>query len=173
MPSRPATETRPVPRAPESPQSAAATPLPNTATQAGPASAAPAPAPPVLQRIDAPPATGAPTNTPAAGVSADEAGLIGRYRQDVIVAAGRYKTNPRIPGMRDIKETTSIVRMVIGINGLISAISIVKSGGHEVLDRNAIDMVRKAKPLAQVPQGLKGKEFSIDVPVIYQFKEEG
>ena len=99
--------------------------------------------------------------------------MIGRYRQDVIVAAGRYKTNPRIPGMREIKETTSIVRMVIGTNGLIAASSVVKSGGHEVLDRNAMDMVRKAKPLAQVPPGLKGKEFSVDVPVIYQFKDDG
>ncbi len=162
-----------MPRAPESPQSAAVTPLPNTATQAGPASAAPAPAPPVLQRTDAPPATGAPTNTPAAGVSADEAGLIGRYRQDVIVAAGRYKTNPRIPGMRDIKETTSIVRMVIGANGFIASITIVKSAGHEVLDRNAITMVRNAKTRVEPPSGLRGREFSIDVPVIYQFKEEG
>ena len=70
-------------------------------------------------------------------------------------------------------ETTSIVRLVIGTNGLIASISVVKSGGHEVLDRNAIDMVRKAKPLAQVPQGLRGREFSVDVPVIYQFKEDG
>ena len=75
--------------------------------------------------------------------------------------------------MREIKETTAVVRMQIGANGLIASIAIQKSAGHEILDKNSVETLRKAKPLVQIPTALRGKEFSIDVPFIYQLKHEG
>jgi protein TonB len=54
---------------------------------------------------------------------------------------------------------------------MISTITIVSSAGHEVLDKQALDMIQKAKPRVQIPPALRGKEFSLEIPVIYSLKE--
>lgn len=184
-PGRAAPEPRPAPRPAEPPPLAAPAQQPSPAPSvpaapppsapAAPASPAASPPPPPesLAKADPqPPARSAPAPSAPAPSQVD-AGTVERYRLDVINAASRYKTNPRVPGMRDIKETTAVVRMVIGANGLIASISVQKSAGHEVLDRNSVETMRKAKPLVQIPAALRGKEFSIEVPFIYQLKDEG
>ena len=69
-------------------------------------------------------------------------------------------------------EGKAEIRMVVGANGMISSITIKTSAGHEILDAQALDMIRKAKPMVQVPPGLGGKEFTVDVPVVFSLKEE-
>lgn len=168
----------PKPAEPEPVSTPAAAPA-NAAPQPGAPSATPlpaaAPAPSAatqkLAKADPQPVVrpGSAPNTPAP----EDAGTVERYRMDIINAATRYKTNPRVPGMREIKETTAVVRMQIGANGLIASIAVQKSAGHEILDKNSVETLRKAKPLVQIPTALRGKEFAIDVPFIYQLKDEG
>lgn len=69
-------------------------------------------------------------------------------------------------------EGKAEIRMVIGANGMISSITVKTSAGHEILDAQALDMIRKAKPLTQIPAALRGKEFTVDVPVVFSLKEE-
>ena len=59
------------------------------------------------------------------------------------------------------------VRMVIGANGMVARASIKSGSGHEILDSQALDMLRKGKTTVPIPVGLRGREFSIDVPVIF------
>lgn len=62
------------------------------------------------------------------------------------------------------------IRLSIGANGMIQGAAIRTSSGHQVLDDTALDMIRKAKPMTQIPQVLRGREFIVDVPVIFDLK---
>ncbi|MGH8704960.1 MAG: energy transducer TonB family protein [Burkholderiales bacterium] len=129
------------------------------------APAAPAAIPGPVAKVDPQPAA------PAA--SAEDASNLAKYRLELIEAAKRYKTNPRVEGMREIQKARAHVVMVVGANGMIASITIKQSAGHAVLDRNALETLRKAKPLVQIPPALRGKEFSIEIPFIYELKDEG
>ena len=60
--------------------------------------------------------------------------------------------------------------MVIGANGMTSNASIKTSSGHEILDNQALDMIKKGKTTVQIPASLRGREFTIDVPVIFNLE---
>jgi TonB family protein len=44
------------------------------------------------------------------------------------------------------------------------------SSGYEILDNVAVDMIKKAKPLTPIPAALRGKEFTVDIPVIFDLQ---
>lgn len=163
-----APEAKAAPAAPAAPAPAASAAAPKPAVEAAPATpavpaAAAAPGP--VARVEPLPAAPAP--------GAEDADTIAKYRIDLISAARRYKTNPRVEGMRDIQKATARVVMVIGANGMIASIAIKQSAGNEILDRNALETLRKAKPLVQIPAALRGREFAVEVPFIYELKDEG
>jgi len=54
---------------------------------------------------------------------------------------------------------------------LKESLSLVKaSSGYEILDNQALDMVKKAKPLTPIPAALRGREFTVDIPVIFDLQ---
>jgi protein TonB len=112
----------------------------------------------------------APATPPAAGESADPA-TVGQYRIAVIAAARRYKRYPRI-AMDNNWEGQAEIRLAIGTDGNIASISIKTRSGFEVLDQQALEMIRRAKPQAPIPAALRGKGFTIDVPVVFSLKDE-
>jgi protein TonB len=57
--------------------------------------------------------------------------------------------------------------MAIGADGMIASASIKTGSGHEVLDKQALEMLQKGKTSVPIPASLRGREFSIDVPVIF------
>ena len=148
----PVVAPRPAEPAPVAPSSA-----PSPAPTAGPE---PAPGPAV-----------AVVSAPPAGEAADAA-TIGQYRISVIAAARRYKRYPRI-AMDNNWEGKVEVRLVIGADGDVTSISIKTPSGFAALDQQALDMIRRAKPQAPIPAALRGKGFTIDVPVVFSLKEEG
>lgn len=189
MQPKPEESMRPVPkplRAPSGPP-VLSTPVPATAPPSvqapvvAPRAAEPAQPAPSATASSAPaaksePASGqaapaAPVTPPAAGESADAA-TVGQYRIAVIAAARRYKRYPRI-AMDNNWEGQAEIRMVIGTDGNIASISIKTKSGFEVLDQQALEMIRRAKPQAPIPAALRGKGFTIDVPVVFSLKEEG
>ena len=100
-----------------------------------------------------------------------DAGSLAQYRLQLISVARKYKRYPRV-AMDNNWEGDVVVRMVIGANGMISALSIKTSSGHEVLDQQALEMFKKAKPLVQIPAALRGKEFTIELRAIYNLKDQ-
>ena len=48
--------------------------------------------------------------------------------------------------------------------------SIKASSGHEILDNQAMDMLKKGKTTVLIPASLRGREFSVDVPVIFSLE---
>lgn len=135
------------------------------AAPAAPAAPAPAAAPPMIVKTQPAPAPILPS------VEAADAGSLAQYRLQLISAARKYKRYPRV-AMDNNWEGDVVVRMVIGANGMISALSIKASSGHEVLDQQALEMFKKAKPLVHIPAALRGKEFSIELRAIYNLKDQ-
>jgi periplasmic protein TonB len=150
-PSTPVTE--PVAEAPPSPPAPSAAPAP-----AGPPATA-------IARVDPTPAPAPP------GAEAFDAGSLAQYRLQVISAARKYKRYPRA-AMDNNWEGDVVVRMVIGANGMISALSVKSSSGHQVLDQQALEMFKRAKPLVQIPPALRGREFTIELRAIYSLKDQ-
>jgi protein TonB len=131
------------------------------------------PTPPAPPSMAAPPVTPEiprPPSPPAPAEQADPATL-GQYRMAIISAAKRYKRYPRV-AIDNNWEGLAEIRMVIGPDGSIASIGIRTRSGYEVLDQQALEMIRKAKPLTPIPAALRGKGFSIDIPVIFSLKEE-
>ncbi|HSU63221.1 MAG TPA: TonB family protein [Burkholderiales bacterium] len=110
--------------------------------------------------------TTAPSAEPAA-----EAGSVDQYRLQLISAAKRYKRYPRV-AVDNNWEGGVVVRMVIGADGLIASASVKTGSGHEVLDSQALEMFKRAKPLVPIPPALRGKELSLDLRAIYNLMDQ-
>jgi len=109
----------------------------------------------------------------AAAPSAEriDPGSVEEYRLQLISAAKRYKRYPRV-AMDNNWEGDVVVRMVIGASGMIAAASVKTGSGHEVLDQQALEMFKRAKPLVPVPSALRGKEFIIELRAIYSLRDQ-
>ena len=117
----------------------------------------------------APPASpGPPQAVPRQTDSADS-GNLDQYRVALLGAANRYKRYPAIAMEKGWSGRVEI-RLVIGANGLTQSIAVKTSSGFEVLDRTALDMVTKAKPMTPIPPALRGREFAVEIPVIFSLQ---
>jgi protein TonB len=148
-PSLPTAET--AKSAPAAPAGAIASVLPSAPRQPGSVPGAPA---------------GAASGTTARSGDAADSGLLEEYRLALIAATRRYKRYPAI-AMEKGWQGRVEVRMFIGANGMLARTAIQTSSGHAVLDKQAIDMLRKGKTTVQIPARLRGRAFSVDVPVIF------
>jgi periplasmic protein TonB len=163
QPKAPAPEPKPEPE----PKAAAPEPSAPVAEEAPAAPAAPAApeVPAVIARMEPAPAAAPPS------VETVDTGSLAQYRLQLLSAARKYKHYPRV-AMDNNWEGDVVVRMVIGANGMISALSIKTSSGHEVLDEQALQMFKKAKPLVPIPAALRGREFTIELRAIYNLKDQ-
>lgn len=168
-----------IPRPAEPPRPAAPPVSQSAPVIAVPPAPSPQPAPPVppqpAQRSEpavaaAPPQGGAVQPSQASSAAMD-ATTIGQYRVQLIELAGRYKRYPRLA--QDNNWTgTAEVRLSVGADGAIAALSVRKASGHGVLDSEALNMIRTAFGKLPMPESLRGKAFSIDVPVVFSLKDE-
>ena len=101
---------------------------------------------------------------------AADAGTLAQYRLSIITAARRYKRYPRV-ALDNNWQGRVEVRMAIGATGAITELSVRSSTGHPVLDQQALEMIERAKATAQVPPALRGREFVVDIPVIFSLKD--
>ena len=123
-------------------------------------------------RTPDPPAAGEPTvrlPSRARLVGESDAGSLDQYRLALIVQAKRYKRYPAQAVERGWAGTVE-VRLVIAPDGVMRDALIKSSSGYRVLDDQALDMVKKAKPLTMIPPALRGREFSVDIPVIFDLQ---
>jgi len=98
--------------------------------------------------------------------------VLDRYRLQILTAAARFKRYPR-SAIDNNWEGEVVVRMAIGADGRIAALGIKSSSGHEILDRQALEMFRIAKPFVLLPPELAGREFELELRAIYGLKDQG
>lgn len=148
------------------------TPLPKLepAPVAAPRTAEPAPAPaPALAESQAMASSQIPAPAkPEADIL--DPSLFDAYRLALINAAKRYKRYPPQAMDRGWEGRVEI-RVVVDANGAIKSALVKISSRYQVLDEQALDMVRKAfNDLAQVQPAPRGREFTVDVPVIFELQ---
>jgi len=150
-------------------------PKPVSAPTAPPVAAPqPAPATPATPTTDAKAdAAKAPAASAAALPSSadpDERALVRGFQLQLATAAEKYKRYPS-EAMQQAWEGKALVRLHIGTDGKTAGVEIVNSSGHEILDDQAKVAINKAKPLVQVPPGLRGKEFVADIVMVFTLKQ--
>ena len=79
-------------------------------------------------------------------------------------AIAKYKQYPKIAQMRGWQGTV-IADLEIDSKGTVISIKIKKSSTYEVLDNEALEMIRKASPFPAPPESLRGKNFNVLVPI--------
>ncbi len=156
---------KPAPRRVEKPD-----PTPQPKAEPAPAVTEPAPAapPPVIARAE--PAPPAPVQRePPAEPSLDPRS-IAEYRLQIIGAAPRYKRYPPVARENNWEGLVAL-RMEFGPNGRLAALSVTRTSGYDVLDKQAAEMFRNAAQAVPVPPLLRGKEFSVDVAAVYGLRD--
>ena len=148
-----------------------AEPAPSPAAE--PATVAAASAPAAGAKSDAQPvlALGTPTLAPRPGDDALEAGSLAQYRLALIGAAKRLKHYPAQAIDRGLEGRVD-VRLVIGADGAPAAVLVKRSSGHEVLDRQAVDTMRRASAATPIPPALRNREIVVEIPLLYELKSE-
>ncbi len=132
--------------------------------------ALPAPAPAAVAHA---PAAGSPsgallTQANASGEALD--GLRG-YRLSVASEARRFKRYPP-QAMAAGWAGTAEVRLEVGSDGRPRAATVGRSSGHEPLDRAALTMIDAGALRARLPESLRGRNFAVVLPVVFNLEEE-
>jgi periplasmic protein TonB len=164
---------KPSPIAKAAPKIPAAKPAPVPPAPAAPAVEAPPPsAPSSPAAAPGPTAKADPQPTsPLPSAEGPDTLSIRQYSIEVAGFAKKFKTYPRVA--RDNNwEGKVVIRVAVKANGVNATYSVLESSGHEVLDKQALEMVTRGRPRAQIPPALQGKEFSFDIPVFYEMKED-
>lgn len=103
------------------------------------------------------------------GSDSADSGSLDQYRMALIMAARRYKRYPS-QAMEKGWQGKVEIRLLVGANGMIQTATVKTSSGYQLLDDTALDMIRKGKTLAPIPPMLRGKEFVVDVPVVFDLQ---
>jgi protein TonB len=128
-----------------------------------------APQPALPSEVASIPSPSVPIEAPAkVPAEALDSSLFDAYRLALIDAAKRYKRYP-VQAMERGWEGRVEVRVVVDANGTIKSALVKNSSRYQILDDQALDMVRRAfNALAQVRPAPRGSEFTVDVPVIFE-----
>jgi protein TonB len=110
-----------------------------------------------------------PVSPPPAAPTAD-AGTLAQYRLAIISIAKGFNRYPRIAVENSWQGRTE-VRMTVRADGTIASLGLRSGSGHEILDRQALDMIGNAAPQVPLPAQLRGREFALDIPVIFSLNE--
>jgi protein TonB len=158
-------------------------PAPATALARAPAPAsppAPAAALPAAEPIAVAPAASAPRPAAADTVvvaaaapsapAADVGSLIAQYRFALLGAARQEKSYPAGAVDRGLAGRVEI-RLAIGSDGRLAGAQVMRSSGHEVLDRQTLETFRAAHARTPVPPALRDREFAVDVAVRYELRD--
>lgn len=95
---------------------------------------------------------------------------LGRYRLNLARSARQFKTYPSL-ARENGWEGVVVVSIVIPIGLSLPTVSIGRSSGHAVLDRQALEMVEQAVNLAVVPDDVLGRGMNISLPVEYRLAD--
>lgn len=82
---------------------------------------------------------------------------------------GKYRQYPRIAQMRGWQGEV-VVELTIDENGRLASVRIQTSSGHDVLDKQAVEMVRKTVAASPPPDVLHGSSSTFLVPVSFRLE---
>jgi len=115
-----------------------------------------------------PPPVEPPKDPEPSPVEVDNA--LGEYGTLLGRAIAKHKQYPRIAQMRGWQGDV-ILDLKIDGNGKVISANVQQSSGYEALDKQALEMARKAAPFPAPPQALRNRTFNITVPVSFKLEE--
>ncbi len=86
---------------------------------------------------------------------------------DLIKRHEKYPDRARRQGW----QGTAVVGLSLSADGKVMDISIIESSGRDILDEAALNMVRRASPLPRAPEGLRGTERTVRVPIVFKLQD--
>ncbi len=102
-------------------------------------------------------------------VQADVDNALGEYGGLLGRAIAKHKSYPKIAQMRGWEGEVMLDLKIDG-NGNVLSTKVRESSGHEALDNQALEMVRKASPFPAPPDALRSRTFNISVPVSFKLE---
>lgn len=146
-------------------------------TRPEPVQAEPPPPPAVITaapKVDAPPVITVPPPPPEPPKKIepnedDINAALNQYGGALGRAIAKHKQYPKIAQMRGW-QGDCLLDLKIDSSGTVLSASVKESSGHEALDNQALDMVRKAAPFPTPPDALRGRSFNITVPVSFKLE---
>lgn len=128
-----------------------------------PARAPPSPAPAAAT------ASGAPSPAPPAAVPQANPQAAASWKGALLAHLARHKRYPRSAQSRG-DEGVVYLRFTMTRQGGVLMQRVEKASGHEVLDLEAIDLVRRAQPLPAPPADVPGESFEFVVPIQFRLR---
>lgn len=95
---------------------------------------------------------------------------LGEYGNLLGRAIAKHKRYPEIARRRNLQGEVLLDLKLDG-NGKVLSANVRESSGHEILDNQALEMVRKASPFPAPPEALRNRTFNITVPVSFKLEE--
>lgn len=89
------------------------------------------------------------------------------YGRSVAGSVAIHQRYPKIAQMRQWQGTTTL-QLEFAADGRLVETRVLSSSGHDVLDRQALDMLRAAQPLPPLPPALAGRALTVNVPVVFR-----
>lgn len=103
----------------------------------------------------------------AAGIDADG---IRAYRIGLAREARAHRQYPPMARERGWTGTAE-VSVDVSREGRPRHILLARSSGHDVLDREAVQMMERAAASAALPDSLRGREFAVRLPVVFDLDD--
>jgi protein TonB len=102
-----------------------------------------------------------------AGIDADG---VRAYRIELARGARAHKRYPSLARERGWSGTAE-VRIDVSGEGRPRRVALARSSGHDLLDREAVDMLARAAADTAVPDALRGQTFAVRLPVVFDLEE--
>jgi periplasmic protein TonB len=102
-------------------------------------------------------------------VQADVDNALGEYGSQLGRAIAKHKSYPKVAQMRGW-EGEVMLDLKIDENGNVLSAKVRESSGHEALDNQALEMVKKASPFPAPPEVVRSHRFNISVPVSFKLE---
>ncbi|MCX7173310.1 MAG: TonB family protein [Proteobacteria bacterium] len=112
-----------------------------------------------------------PDVTSPSGEDGLDANGLRQYRLSLAVESRRFKRYPR-QALEQGWSGTAEVRVAVAASGVPQFAQLLRSSGHELLDAAALDMINNAALHAVVPSSLRGRTFSVPLPVSFSVDSE-
>ena len=93
-----------------------------------------------------------------------------QYRLQLLAAARRHNRYPRLARENNWEGEVQ-VSVTVAADGSAS-LRIKDGSGHPVLDRQALEMFKRAQAAVPVPSALRGKEFSLELKARYRLQDQ-
>jgi protein TonB len=95
--------------------------------------------------------------------------LMAGYKQLIVGHLTRHKIYPEASRVR-AEEGTVVLSFTINRLGHVVSSQITRGSGHPTLDREALDMLKRAQPFPTPPVDLPGQQFPFSAPMRYDLR---